>query len=630
MTTVPDEDEFTELVDADFTRVDLVGKGANGVPRFLIAKQDGGAAGLMDPGFVRDLIAKAEPEAAPAARDDVTMTGSPAAIAAFIHKASVRTGDDVAKAEQSTQSQNDLPDSDFAYIESGGKKDDEGKTTPRSLRHFPVNDAAHVRNALARAPQSPFGDKALPKIRSAAKKFGIEVSKESGVADTVTKDMGPELDEGVDGLDPTIPLAAPDDDAPGDPTDPGSPAWEAIDAATATKWTSILARAKVALGVMADREMLEAAAADPDDAENAFDLSDAACAIDYAISVLAPFAVAEQSEADCGAEAMDAIGKAMAGFDASPLEAVEGFAAIAKAGRVLSSVNEERIRTAAASLQSVLQTLPAAPVADDPVTKEEAAMPADQTEQAAPEAVEKADADAAPEGVAKEGETAPEPAEAADVAKAEKEPQVVVYNAKGEVVGIVDPAKIVPVQGAAPAGESQPADPPADAAPAADPAPATDPADMTPAPAAAAGTPAEGDEDDVAKATENSTITTTQGELESLVAKAVAAALDSRAPAEDVAKAAVAGVSEEVETLKARLAAVEEQPAMPKVFTNGATPPPGTLRGQDQAPQGGAAVDVAKAAELKRTLYTGSAAEQNQAHRDMQEMAIAQLAAIRR
>lgn len=68
---------------------------------------------------------------------------------------------------------NNLPDGDFAYIEPGGTKDAEGKTVPRSKRHFPLVDAAHVRDALARAPQSPFGDKAMPKIMAAAKKFGI-------------------------------------------------------------------------------------------------------------------------------------------------------------------------------------------------------------------------------------------------------------------------------------------------------------------------------------------------------------------------------------------------------------------------------------------------------------------------
>ena len=40
----------------------------------------------------------------------------------------------------STKEVNDLPDSSFAYIEPGGKKDSEGKTTPRDLRHFPYID----------------------------------------------------------------------------------------------------------------------------------------------------------------------------------------------------------------------------------------------------------------------------------------------------------------------------------------------------------------------------------------------------------------------------------------------------------------------------------------------------------
>src|SRR5215467_13231264 len=80
-------------------------------------------------------------------------------------------------AQMTAQSINDLPDSAFAFIESGGSKDSSGKTVPRSLRHFPIHDAAHVRNALSRAPQSPFGAKALPKIRAAAKKFGVQVSE---------------------------------------------------------------------------------------------------------------------------------------------------------------------------------------------------------------------------------------------------------------------------------------------------------------------------------------------------------------------------------------------------------------------------------------------------------------------
>ena len=54
---------------------------------------------------------------------------------------------------------NDLPDSSFIVVEKGGKKDKDGKTVPRNLRHLPVKDAKgkidlpHLRNALARVGQ---------------------------------------------------------------------------------------------------------------------------------------------------------------------------------------------------------------------------------------------------------------------------------------------------------------------------------------------------------------------------------------------------------------------------------------------------------------------------------------------
>jgi uncharacterized protein len=74
----------------------------------------------------------------------------------------------------SSGARNDLPDSSFAYIESGGTKDASGRTTPRSLRHYPIHDAAHVRNALARIAQGKrFAPEAAPKVHAAASKFGI-------------------------------------------------------------------------------------------------------------------------------------------------------------------------------------------------------------------------------------------------------------------------------------------------------------------------------------------------------------------------------------------------------------------------------------------------------------------------
>ena len=90
-------------------------------------------------------------------------------------------------AKMSSKQKNDLPDSDFAYIQPGGKKDEEGKTVPRSLRHLPINDAAHVRNALARLDQTDISAEAkkaaLKKIKAAAKKFGIKVSEASATID---------------------------------------------------------------------------------------------------------------------------------------------------------------------------------------------------------------------------------------------------------------------------------------------------------------------------------------------------------------------------------------------------------------------------------------------------------------
>jgi hypothetical protein len=89
-----------------------------------------------------------------------------------------------AKAKMSSASQNDLPDSAFAYIEPGGKKDSDGKTTPRSLRHFPVHDKAHADNAAARIAQgAEFGEQAKAKVTAAQKRFGESDAGKSAVAE---------------------------------------------------------------------------------------------------------------------------------------------------------------------------------------------------------------------------------------------------------------------------------------------------------------------------------------------------------------------------------------------------------------------------------------------------------------
>jgi HK97 family phage prohead protease len=70
---------------------------------------------------------------------------------------------------------NKLDDAVFAWIEVGGKKDQSGRTIPRSLRHFPLNTEAAVRTALNQAPQSPWRKESAPAILAAARKYKIIV-----------------------------------------------------------------------------------------------------------------------------------------------------------------------------------------------------------------------------------------------------------------------------------------------------------------------------------------------------------------------------------------------------------------------------------------------------------------------
>jgi HK97 family phage prohead protease len=95
------------------------------------------------------------------------------------------------KAVWTTAYINDLPDSAFLYIESGGSKDSEGKTTPRSLRHFPYKDAngsvdlPHLRNALARIPQSNLPQNVKDRLTARAQRI-LDNSKSVDVTDKET------------------------------------------------------------------------------------------------------------------------------------------------------------------------------------------------------------------------------------------------------------------------------------------------------------------------------------------------------------------------------------------------------------------------------------------------------------
>lgn len=137
------ETPLTEVIEADVTRLDAVKGPASKAPFLLMRMTDPTSA-----------LAPADPTA--------------------------RSPLELERAAMSANDVNDLPDSAFAHVEAGGSKDDEGKTAPRSLRHYPVHDKAHADNAAARASAAiekggdaaDIAKKAMPKITAAQKKFG--------------------------------------------------------------------------------------------------------------------------------------------------------------------------------------------------------------------------------------------------------------------------------------------------------------------------------------------------------------------------------------------------------------------------------------------------------------------------
>lgn len=505
---VDDEEEFTELYDADFPRVDLVGKAANGTS-FLIAK---GQPGLLSAGQVRDLIA--DQTSAP---EVITVTGSPAAIAKMIHNAPTRLPD--------VSKENDM-------------------TAPADV----------------------------------AKADGVDLE----AADVIGTGAGGSTAE----------------------SQPGSPAWEELDAETAENAISVLGRAKAAVDWLISRENQEAVTDDSidgaaDSSMNAYDLGEVCRALECAIGMLGAFMAGEKLEAELGDE-LAAVGKAFAALDAdlTPLTTIERYAPVVKAGRVLSAANEQRIRSATEALEQVLSTLPA-PIPDDgqPVAKAEGepmTAPATETEQPA------ADVD--------------------DVEKAKGDPQMAVFDEEGKLVGTIDPKNLIPI--AKPDGGSDGGDAAAEAAP----AEAATEADLQPQAAADAGTAAHehaptatapaaapaapaADEDQVEKS------------IDERIEAAVKAAMENAA-AENAA--VVKSLQDQLDHLAA--------PAPSKVLVNGQLPPAHQMRGQDRGGNGD--VDVAKAAELREQFYASTdAVEQSQlmtAREDIARAAVMKSLAARR
>jgi hypothetical protein len=315
-TGVKPEDEITEIVKADIARVDGVAGPANGTPVLLMKALDG------EPPVDVEAVLKALHEPFTGSHshphpamgdqgDDGTHEHEhshdgdashdhphPVAKAEMVDcptcdgKGKIMGGqrdcpdceDSVKKAALSSAELNDLPDSAFAHIEAGGAKDAEGKTTPRSKRHFAIHDKAHADNAAARIAQgAEFGAEAKPKVEAAQRKFGTKAVQK----------------------------------AEGDELAPGSPAWEAQDAAALRTAASQLADLRSRVSTARDREAQED---DPYDWDNASDLDCAVQAIEGALGIVARLAFTEQIEAMKPAE-MAKAGRRLSGKSLTAIKA---------------------------------------------------------------------------------------------------------------------------------------------------------------------------------------------------------------------------------------------------------------------------------------------------------------------
>ncbi len=399
------DDDMTELVDADVSRMDLVDKSANGT-KFLMMIADHGRGTLFTDDQVERLIKSAE-------ADEVRGT----------------------------------PTAGASLTTSGG-----------------TNDPDTLKSAM---PESGATD----------------MSEKTDVA----KDAEDVLEEPGAGQ-PTLNAEV-----------PGSPAWEAIDAATAQAQYGVLARVKLALKTLSDREDIEVVSGNGDDGDamNAFDLDDAACTLDWVMDLLAAYGASEQSSVDLSDDMQKAITTAVDEISVSDVFKIETTNVIMKAGRTLSSANETSLRNAVESILKVLSSLPAAP--DDTVTKKEETTVARELPKAFLDTLSTEQIEILRKGGSLSDAPTEEQPETDAVAKAEPEAEVVekadatdadgdatklqaVFDSNGNLVGVTDPANIQPISGAGASAADDDNDGTPDGAEGA----ATD--DLTPEPSADAGT----------------------------------------------------------------------------------------------------------------------------------------------
>jgi len=114
----------------------------------------------------------------------------------------VQNPSQIKEAQWTTEYVNNLDDSAFAAIEAGGEKDEQGKTTPRSLRHLEHHNAegnvdeVHVKAALQRLNQTKISDA----LKAEAKKHLCGHAKQMDFVSEVCGEEPPKVTESEDAV----------------------------------------------------------------------------------------------------------------------------------------------------------------------------------------------------------------------------------------------------------------------------------------------------------------------------------------------------------------------------------------------------------------------------------------------
>jgi hypothetical protein len=400
---VDPEVDVTEITELQATKVSGVASPANGTP-FLVLKATAPAdekdcstckgsgkireGNLKCPDCNGSGVEKSDSAEADAEEDEVT--GSKAEKAKW----------DALDKTLSAADRDKMPASSFAYVD------------PKGGKHLPIHDESHVKSALGRFGQQDFSDAKDPagaktaaasKIKTAAKKFGVDVDNKSEVAEVASKSTGvPDesvqepkeaghLATGQSGTsgtvtDGTVPAEGdssqalggrnsyiiPDEakvtdqsgvipnttdakglvnpqavakavtvaslseaidqiseqraaikdgkylEATGAATQaPGSMPWETYDAATLAQVSLCLAGCCSALDNIQQRERIEAASGNPSDMEDAWDLEEAASALEFALGVAARLSFHEAAEGEAAKSGRTLSGKNVLALNAA-------------------------------------------------------------------------------------------------------------------------------------------------------------------------------------------------------------------------------------------------------------------------------------------------------------------------